>query len=158
MGVDTAVTVPDETALKKSVLLLTPTTVPPSPWALSQVWADVLARLSMIEQYTPPCTMPHGCSRSSFRVSCARPPSGVSSRIFSPSTSSKPAVTEFVTVPCLHRRRAAKSGWAPYTMCTGPNLEWTGGLCSPQDSAAVRWFFDARRAFVPITIGKAALI
>ena len=52
---------PDEMARRKSVLLLTPTTVPP-PFSLNQTWPDMLARLSMIEQYTPPWTIPQGCS------------------------------------------------------------------------------------------------
>lgn len=75
IGSETAVTVPDPIARRKSVLLLTPTTVPP-PFADSQMWPDTLARLSTIEQYTPPCTMPQGCSSLSWIVSCARPPSG----------------------------------------------------------------------------------
>jgi hypothetical protein len=49
MGVDSAVTVPDEMARRKSVLTLTPTTVPP-PFSQSQAYPDSLARLSMIEQ------------------------------------------------------------------------------------------------------------
>jgi hypothetical protein len=51
-----------------------------------------------------------------------------------------------------------KCGRAPHTMCTGPDLEWTGGLCSPQDSGSVRWFVVAVVAALAITIGKAALI
>jgi hypothetical protein len=53
--------VPDDIALRKSVLLFTPTTVPP-PCSASQKCPQMLATLSMTEQYTPPCTMPHGCS------------------------------------------------------------------------------------------------
>ena len=48
-------------ARRKSVLLLTPTTLPP-PLAASQTTADVLAIDSIIEQYTPPWTMPIGWS------------------------------------------------------------------------------------------------
>ena len=48
IGVDIAVTVPEEMARRKSVLLLTPTTFPP-PLSASQTAADTLARLSTIE-------------------------------------------------------------------------------------------------------------
>src|ERR1700712_5677649 len=111
IGVETAVTVPDEMARRKSVLLFTPTTVPPLPEAVSQTCAETLARLSTIEQYTPPCTIPHGCSRESLMVSCARPPSGVTSRKVNPSSLSKPAPspggTEEVTVCVLHAAEMA---------------------------------------------------
>ncbi|OOK77395.1 hypothetical protein BZL29_3803 [Mycobacterium kansasii] len=38
--------------------------------------AATLAMLSIIEQYTPPCTMPIGCNSSGLTFSCARAPSG----------------------------------------------------------------------------------
>lgn len=41
------------------MLLFTPTTCPP-PFAASQTYADTLAMDSIMEQYTPPCTMPVG--------------------------------------------------------------------------------------------------
>src|SRR3954447_12458009 len=90
IGVDTAVTVPDEIARRKSVLLLTPTTVPRSPLSANQTAPDTLARLSMIVQYTPPCTIPHGCSSLSLISSTARPPSGVTSMYLRPSSLSNP--------------------------------------------------------------------
>ena len=46
----TAVTMPAVMARRKSVLLLTPTTLLPPPLACSQVAADTLATLSMIAQ------------------------------------------------------------------------------------------------------------
>jgi hypothetical protein len=61
------------------VLLLTPTTVPP-PLAVNQTCPETLAILSITAQYTPPCTIPHGCNSFSVICSCARPPSGVISR------------------------------------------------------------------------------
>ena len=70
IGVAAANTGPDETARRKSVLLLTPTTVAPgSPFWVSQLCAETLATLSTMAQYTPPCTMPAGwCS-----LGCRRP-------------------------------------------------------------------------------------
>src|ERR1700692_4351711 len=49
IGVATAYTVPALIARRKSVLLLTPTTVPP-PFSESQVWPQTLDRLSTIAQ------------------------------------------------------------------------------------------------------------
>src|SRR5690348_10770768 len=92
-------------ARRKSVLLLTPTTCPP-PLSLSHTCPDRLASPSTMEQYTPPCTMPHGCSSLSVIFSRARPPSVVSSTYSTPSSLSNPlprsGPTSVVTQTCLH--------------------------------------------------------
>src|SRR5690348_5293948 len=92
-------------ARRKSVLLLTPTTCPP-PLSPSHTCPERLARPSTMEQYTPPCTMPHGCSSLSVICNRARPPSAVNSMYSTPSSLSNPlpnaALTSIVTQMCLH--------------------------------------------------------
>src|SRR6195256_5196767 len=67
----------------------------------------------MMEQYTPPCTMPQGCSSLSLISSRARPPSGVSSMYLRPSSLSNPLPTSgssVVTRFCLHVAGASATG------------------------------------------------
>src|SRR6478672_4873009 len=98
-------------------------------------------------------------------VSCARPPSGVTSRKVRPSSLSKPAPrpagTDEVTDHVLHADALLKEMRAGPALCARPALERTGSLCSPQDSG---WSGGLGRksggtsCANGLSIGKAALI
>ena len=44
------------------------------------------------------------------------------------------------------RAQTSNSGRAPHRSARGPPFEWTGSLCSPQDSGAVRSYGLRRQA------------
>ena len=150
MGVDTAVTVPDEMARRKSVLLFTPTTVPPPPLGQPDVRRDAcealddravhaavhdaprLQQFVLDGQLSPPAVRRHVEERQSeFTVEAGTEAGGNGIRHGSLSTR-RPGV------PGMRAHSEWRTGPAP--MCAGPDLEWTGSLCSPQDSGSVRWF------------------
>src|SRR6476660_3341741 len=98
-------------------------------------------------------------------VSCARPPSGVTSRKVRPSSLSnpapRPAGTDEDTDHVLHADALRKEMRAGRALSAGPALERTGSLCSPQDSG---WSGGLGRnsggtsCANGFNIGKAALI
>ena len=99
-------------------VVVDPDDVPATVLESARPAPETLARPSTMEQYTPPCTMPHGCSSLSLISNRARPPSGVSSMYSRPSSVSNPlpspAATSVVTQLCLHVEDRSAAGARRY--------------------------------------------
>ena len=151
IGVDTAVTVPDEMARRKSVLLFTPDDGAAAVLAEPYLTRDAgqalddravhaavhdaprLQQLVVDLQLRPPAVggqlevvEAESRCRSRHRVWRARP-------------SSRRCVYTRCSDRDCRSGHASRMRTGPAHMARGPPFEWTGGLCSPQDSGSVRW-------------------